>query len=81
MRSQPTLPRLFAVLLSPLAFLAAFLLLDTAAKAIVGTRGPAYLPTEAGIAVAAVVWFILGAWLMLTLRRRRVSERVGPGAV
>lgn len=57
-----------AVLASPVAFLGSFLILDAMTKLAVGNADPAYLHEEAGIAVAATIWLMLGAWLRAQTR-------------
>jgi hypothetical protein len=57
--------RIAAVLISPVAVAAAFLVLGTLASLAVGTRGPAYLREEIGIVVNAALGLVAGA---MTLR-------------
>ena len=72
-RGRHRMLRLVAVVLSPITFFASFLLIDSVAKVVVGTRGPAYLPGEAGIAAVAVLWLGLGVWLLFAVCRAKPS--------
>jgi hypothetical protein len=68
-RRRGLIARVSAAILSPIAFIALYSVLDSIGKPLVGTRGPAYLPDEVGIIAAAVVALGLGVWLFTTSRR------------
>jgi hypothetical protein len=63
------LVRAAAVLLSPVAVAASLVAVGSLAARAVGTRGPAYLHDEIGIAAAALVWLAVGAGLLARVRR------------
>ena len=56
--------RVLAVVLSPVVLFTSFVLLDSIGRAVVGDRGPDYVPDEAGILLAAVAWLALGYVLL-----------------
>jgi hypothetical protein len=61
--------RAAAVLLSPVLVAGSLVAVGTLATRAVGTRGPAYLHEEIGIAAAALVWLAIGAGLLARVRR------------
>jgi peptidoglycan/LPS O-acetylase OafA/YrhL len=67
-RRRGTPARVAAVLVSPVAVLAATAAAGVVSTAAVGSRGPAYLPQEAGIVGAGVLWLAVGAGLLARVR-------------
>lgn len=65
-----SLLRTVAVILSPIVFVASFLVFQAVMIMIVGDWGPTYVREEAGIFVAAVVWLLIGVALLVFARRR-----------
>lgn len=63
-RYRPLIARLAASLLAPPAFLFTFLALNFLIKPLIPTSWPNYVADEAGLAVTAAVWLIIGLRLV-----------------
>ena len=64
--------RIAASLLAPPLFFLLFLAIDFLVRSVIPNGWPSYVRDEAGIAVTAAVWFVLG--LMVMASHRRVGE-------
>jgi len=74
--------RIGAALLGPVAFVGSVSLLDAAAKALIGGRGPSYADDEWGILFAAVFWLAVGLVVAASIFDRaptRSLAQSGPG--
>lgn len=56
--------RALAALASPVLFFASYALLDGIGKALAGDAGPAWLHDEAGTALTATAWLVVGLILL-----------------
>ena len=72
-RGRPLLVRVAASVLEPPLFFSTFLGLDFLVKPLIPSGWPDYVEDEAGIAVTAAVWLIVGLTLVFS---RRNEERV-----
>jgi hypothetical protein len=72
-------PRLLLALLvvaSPALWWASYMVLDAAAKAVVGDAGPAWLEDEAGVLATGLAWLALGVYAV----RAQPARRAAPAA-
>lgn len=73
-RYRPLTTRLAASLLAPPAFFSTFLVLEFLIKPLIPKSWPNYVEDEAGIAVTAAVWLVIGLQLMFSRRNEERSS-------
>ncbi len=81
MKEENSATRIATVVGSPLAFGVSFAIFSTIGYALVaigrlfvGDALPSYLLEEAGIFISAVVWLVVGIWLVVEVVLRGVSD-------
>lgn len=71
----PRALRIVGVVLSPVAFFATFLLLDSVAVPPTREHVPNWAEVEAGVFLTALIWLAAGAWALRTERSRQDEPR------
>jgi len=82
-KERNPITRIAAAVGSPVAFVVSFFVfqlvgyaLIAAGRIVSGDALPSYLLEEGGIIIAAVVWLVIGMWLLVGLALRRADPRL-----